>query len=941
MNTRTLTSQMRQGELCKFASEQKFAAIAIQEHRIVTENKTDITTIHVGGGWTLEIATANPQGQGGVGFLLSPEMNKMNPVVKFVSDRLLLLSIKLRRRKMHLFCVYCPTAPNTARDPGSTADFMSLLDSTLHTLPTRDIIIVAGDFNATLPTASERVIYPVGTENDNTTVFTDFLVRHDLFPINATLRKKPRKLQTFEGPRNRRTRLDYICVPRQWRASITNCDTIRPAVITSDHRLLFCTLRHQQMYTPAGRKVPQPSTYWPSLKDKGVQQAFTNRVDSLLGDSIPSFAELARVVTQAATETLPKLTKRAQKSCLWKEDATIADGREKVQQLVNQQLPDRDVIHTARQDLEDIYTKKLEERITEQLHNLNSLHEQGKSTAIWRAIDDITQRKARPKLRVHAESEAGKAQLLKEHFQQLLNNPSDAPLLQLPENFNPPQVSIDTDPITLDELRYTVKSMASFKAPGPDGLPAAVYKTKVLKRLLPIMNSVLLEQTQPPPEWLMANVVPIPKKGDLTKASNYRGISLMSTAAKLYNKVLLRRLEPLDRLLLPVQSGFRARRGTAEQVLAARLLIDRCRSRKKTATIVYVDFKKAFDSVNRSALSQILALYGVPPLIVNAVMALYGNTKSRVKLDLHTYSDEFETTTGVLQGDSLAPFLFVIVLDFVLRVVFTSKEFALQITTGKNAAIGALVFADDIALLASDPAAAQVLLSRLVASAQKVGLEVNTEKTEYMVFPEDMQHDPIEISGQPLKQVPSFIYLGVQVSDSREAFRLRRAKAWAAASRLSKVFHSAVKEPLKVRLFQATVESVLFYGTETLTITKSLGCEIDSAHSALLRHALGIHWPQKVSNEELYKRANCPKGSQTVRYRRLQLYGKVMQHRDELPARLIIQTQPVEKYRVGGHRRLTFEKIIADDLSLLNCDPSTVLNKKAWNEMCNRALATQ
>jgi hypothetical protein len=77
------------------------------------------------------------------------------------------------------------------------------------------------------------------------------------------------------------------------------------------------------MYTPAGRKVPPPSTFWPSLKDKGVQQAFTDRVDTLLGDSIPSFMELVRAAGQAATLTLPKLTKRAQKSCLWKEDATI------------------------------------------------------------------------------------------------------------------------------------------------------------------------------------------------------------------------------------------------------------------------------------------------------------------------------------------------------------------------------------------------------------------------------------------------------------------------------------------------------------------------------------------------------------------------------------------------------------------------------------------
>ncbi len=73
--------------------------------------------------------------------------------------------------------------------------------------------------------------------------------------------------------------------------------------------------------------------------------------------------------------------------------------------------------------------------------------------------------------------------------------------------------------------------------------------------------------------------------------------------------------------------------------------------------------------------------------------------------------------------------------------------------------MGELAFADDIALKALDPTAAQVFLSQLAASAHEVGQEVNTEKTEYMVFPDDLQHDPMEIDGQPLKPVSSCIYL--------------------------------------------------------------------------------------------------------------------------------------------------------------------------------------
>ena len=89
-------------------------------------------------------------------------------------------------------------------------------------------------------------------------------------------------------------------------------------------------------------------------------------------------------------------------------------------------------------------------------------------------------------------------------------------------------------------------------------------------------------------------------------------------------------------------------------------------------------------------------------------------------------------------------------------------------------------------------------------------------------------------------------YHGTDISDSRNAFLARRKLAWAAASKLYKVFLSPISESLKVRLFQATVESVLLYDCETLTITKTLAKEIGGAPSSLLRYALNIRWPQKI-----------------------------------------------------------------------------------------------
>ena len=96
------------------------------------------------------------------------------------------------------------------------------------------------------------------------------------------------------------------------------------------------------------------------------------------------------------------------------------------------------------------------------------------------------------------------------------------------------------------------------------------------------------------------------------------------------------------------------------------------------------------------------------------------------------------------------------------------------------------------------------------------------------------------------------------MSDSEQAFHQRKLKAWAAATRLSKVANSKAAEQLKVRLFRATVESVLLFAAETLAVSPTLSKKIDSAHSSLLRYSLGIHWPQLVSNEVLFGRTQCP-----------------------------------------------------------------------------------
>ena len=127
-----------------------------------------------------------------------------------------------------------------------------------------------------------------------------------------------------------------------------------------------------------------------------------------------------------------------------------------------------------------------------------------------------------------------------------------------------------------------------------------------------------------------------------------------------------------------------------------------CHVSKRMTTIVYVDLNKAFDSIDRRAISIILSKYGVSELLIANAMQFYIGT-SAVVVTAHGNTENFTTTSGVLQGDTLAPFFFITLLNYVLRETLFDNIDGFTITPRRSSRypavrIGALAYADDIAI---------------------------------------------------------------------------------------------------------------------------------------------------------------------------------------------------------------------------------------------------
>ena len=118
-----------------------------------------------------------------------------------------------------------------------------------------------------------------------------------------------------------------------------------------------------------------------------------------------------------------------------------------------------------------------------------------------------------------------------------------------------------------------------------------------------------------PNQWYTCHIIPIPKSGNLNEVDNYRGIALSAISLKITNKMILRRIQPIiSATLRKNQNGFRPGKFTTTHILALRRLIEGVKSKNMNAIITYVDFRKAFDSIDRGRMFKILIAYGIQNL---------------------------------------------------------------------------------------------------------------------------------------------------------------------------------------------------------------------------------------------------------------------------------------------------------------------------------------
>ena len=809
----------------------------------------------------------------------------------------------------------------------------------LDTLPKKDLNIVMGDANAKIGTDNrgyEEIMgkHGLGTMNNNgerlanMCAFNSFVIGGSIFP-----HKRIHKATWISPDGKTENQIDHFCIAHKFRRSLEDVRVFRGADIGSDHQLLLAKVKLRLKRYGIKNSEKRPKFQVNLLSAKGKQEEFklelTNRFQPL-AELVEEDVEVHWTkIKEAFTSTCQVVLgeKRAQhKPWITQESLELVEKRRKKKQHVNesktrsQKMKAQEEYNHAAKEVKrslqkdkETYISSLAEKAEKAANNgqMRTLYQTTKTLSGKVSISEVPVKDKDGKTVFEKEDQKKR---WVEHFEELLNRPppTDPPDI-IPARKDLP---IDCDPPTKEEIEKAVNSLNLGKAAGPDHIPPEALKadTSLTTDILHGLFTKIWKEGDFPKDWKEGHLVKLPKKGDLSNCNNYRGITLLSIPGKVFNRIILERIKgAVDEKLREEQAGFRKNRSTIDQIATLRIIIEQSIEWKSSLIVNFIDYEKAFDSVDRKTLWKIMRHYGIPCKLVTLVEKLYEGSSCRVLHD-GQLTDSFNIRTGVKQGCILSPFLFILAVDWLMKEATSGRRNGIQWTLWTQ--LEDLDFADDLALLSHIQAQMQEKTTGLDKLSRSVGLHIHPRKSK--VFGVNTIKEPaIVVNQEKLEEVDSFVYLGsvIDRKGGTEAdIKSRIGKARTAFIALNKIWKDRkISLRTKLRLFNSNVKSVLLYGSETWTATQTCIRRLQTFTNWCLRRILRIRWTDKVRNEEVWQRTEQEQIETEVGRRRWRWIGHTLRRTNSNVTKRALQWNP-QGTRGRGRPRGTWRRVMTEDI---------------------------
>jgi len=475
---------------------------------------------------------------------------------------------------------------------------------------------------------------------------------------------------------------------------------------------------------------------------------------------------------------------------------------------------------------------------------------------------------------------------------------------------------------TFEEFIQALERAKKDKSPGPNGIPIEMYQglSKIAKRkVYTMISQYWLDPNYEVDDWHKVDLVLLKKTGDPTQPKNYRPIALLDVLAKVISSIIAKRLDGhLHRVGLQEQAGFTSQRGCVDATATLKIALQNLHVANQDAYVLFVDLVKAFDSVNREMLWKILYKYGLPKTLISVIKKMY--TDIEITLQSGDASRSFPSTSGVKQGDNLAPILFLFVVQAASENMDKKWTFArpnlsilksgrmngpreksknklskLDFNKGFYADDAAFVFLNKTDIIEG---------SKLVANEfSRLGMTVHLgvrgmdgkadtkSKTEAVFFPSRSNEDLDPVAredfdvgnGRFISFCSVFQYLGTLISDDLKddidvQARIRKARAGFAMMKPI-LLNRRLSLKLRVQLYLQIPLNIALWGCDSWALKEDHLRQLRRFHHDSIRALLGFkriwHKERSIKMAELRERAGLPTMEQLVTDRTLGFLKKV------------------------------------------------------------------
>ena len=375
--------------------------------------------------------------------------------------------------------------------------------------------------------------------------------------------------------------------------------------------------------------------------------------------------------------------------------------------------------------------------------------------------------------------------------------------------------------ITIEEVKWATSKAKNNKSSGYDNIANEILKSPTMHKMLEKLFAYCFKFGITPDQWFDSIITPIYKPGKpKNEPLSHRGISLMSSTAKIFTSILNNRIKiylESNQLLAEEQNGFRSGRSCQDHIFTlTTLLCNRMNDKKPTYTC-FVDFSKAFNCVNHELLWSTIRRFGINGRMYKVIQYMYSNLKASVNLGGYL-TNWFRITGGVRQGDNLAPTLFAIFINSLAECI---NNLNCGVQVEENLEISILMYADDIVLISETEEGLQHQLNALENWMNDYRMSVNMDKTRVVHFRKptaQLTKTQFKLRNQPIVIATEYKYLGLTLTEhlnyKQTAEILASSGSRALGALTAKYLHAkGLMYKTYTKLYNSTVIPVLHYAS--------------------------------------------------------------------------------------------------------------------------------